>query len=104
MNKEEPYRERAERSKKPIEKIIETTETIDHLPPREQLHRRKKKKIKWKLKYPLIRLLVLFFILLPIIIFSTISYLDGKNMNRVKKTTGSPAGFETINLEQSNNE
>jgi LysM repeat protein len=45
------------------------------LPPRSEVHRRKKskkreKKKKWKLKYPLIRLLVLFFILLPISMLS----------------------------------
>jgi LysM repeat protein len=45
------------------------------LPPRSEVHRQKRtkkreKKKKWKLKYPLIRLLVLFFILLPISMLS----------------------------------
>ncbi|WP_066385117.1 LysM peptidoglycan-binding domain-containing protein [Neobacillus mesonae] len=104
MNSEEPYREQAERLKQRIQKINDTTKVDDHLPPREQLHRRKKKKMKWKLKYPVIRLLVLFFVLLPVIIFSAISYLDGKKMNHVEKTNVSPVGYETINLDHSGDE
>ncbi|GHH98152.1 LysM peptidoglycan-binding domain-containing protein [Neobacillus kokaensis] len=104
MNKEEPYRQQAERLKQRIQKINETTEVDDQLPPREQLHRRKKKKFKLKLKYPVIRLLVLFFVLLPVIIFSAISYLDGKKVNHAETTTVSPVGYETINLDQSNDE
>lgn len=101
MNKEEPYRDQAERLKKRIQKINDKVEDGDKLPPREQLHRQKKKKTKWKLKYPVIRLLVLCFILLPIIIFSVISYRDnGKKINGAEKTSGSSVGYETINLEK----
>jgi LysM repeat protein len=105
MNKEEPYRNQAERLKQRIEKINEqTTEVQEKLPPREQIHRQKKKKTKWKLKYPVIRLLVLFFILLPIIIFSVNSYIDGKNLGGPEKTSGNSTGYETINFEKSNPE
>jgi cytoskeletal protein RodZ len=103
MNKEEPYREQAERLKQRIEKfteqIDEQFESGDFIPPREQLHRKKKKKIKWKLKYPVIRLLVLLFILLPVIIFSVISYFEGNKTSGTVKTTVNPVG-ETINLEK----
>lgn len=100
MNTEEPYRDQAERLRRRIEQINEqiTVEDKEILPPREQLHRQKKKKTKIKLKYPLIRLLVLFFILLPIIIFSVISYLDGRNINGSVKTSGDSKGYEAINL------
>ncbi|WP_042457968.1 LysM peptidoglycan-binding domain-containing protein [Neobacillus dielmonensis] len=101
MNKEEPYREQAERLKQRIQKINETIDSNDQLPPREQLHRQKKNKFNWKLKYPVIRLLVLSFILLPLIIFSVISYLDGKTLPGTKKTSGDSVGYETINLEKS---
>ncbi|WP_223591613.1 LysM peptidoglycan-binding domain-containing protein [Neobacillus bataviensis] len=100
MNKEEPYRDRAERLKQRIQKINEKMDESGDLPPREQLHRQKKKKTKWKFKYPVIRLLVLFFILLPIIIFSVISYLDGKKISNTVKTSGDSVGYETINLEK----
>lgn len=100
MNKEEPYRDQAERLKRRIEKINEQTVESDLLPPREQVHRQKKKKTKIKIKYPVIRLLVLFFILLPIIYFSVISYLDGKKLNRAEKTSGNSVGYETINIEK----
>ena len=105
MNNEEPYRDQAERLKQRIEKINEKFEDQENLPPREQIHRQKKKKTKWKLKYPVIRLLVLFFILLPIIIFSVISYQDGaKKVNGVEKPVDESVGYETINLEKSTEE
>ncbi|MGG1675106.1 LysM peptidoglycan-binding domain-containing protein [Neobacillus sp. NRS-1170] len=100
MNKEEPYRDQAERLKQRIQKINEKIDESGDLPPREQLHRQKKKKTKWKFKYPVIRLLVLIFILLPVIIFSVISYLDGKKINSTVKTSGDSVGYETINLEK----
>ncbi|TWE06223.1 LysM domain-containing protein [Neobacillus bataviensis] len=106
MNKEEPYRDQAERLKKRIQKINEKVDgDSDKLPPREQVHRQKKKKTKWKVKYPIIRLLVLCFILLPIIIFSVISYRDGGvKVNGTQKTSGNSVGYETINLEKANPE
>jgi LysM repeat protein len=106
VNKEEPYRDQAERLKKRIQKINEKVDgDSDKLPPREQVHRQKKKKTKWKVKYPIIRLLVLCFILLPIIIFSVISYRDGGvKVNGTQKTSGNSVGYETINLEKANPE
>ncbi|MED3624883.1 LysM peptidoglycan-binding domain-containing protein [Neobacillus thermocopriae] len=98
MNKEEPYREQADRLKQPIEKMNNTQDIYKELPPREQRHREKKKKTKWKIKYPVIRLLVLLFILLPVIIFSVITYLDEKRIPVAKKTSGDSIGYETINL------
>ena len=103
MNKEEPYRDQAERLKQRIQKINEKVDgDNDKLPPREQVHRQKRKKTKWKVKYPVIRLLVLCFILLPIIIFSVISYRDsGGKVTGTQKTSGSSVGYETINLQKS---
>ncbi|MCD4839967.1 LysM peptidoglycan-binding domain-containing protein [Neobacillus sedimentimangrovi] len=98
MNKEEPYREQADRLKQPIQKMNATHDIMKELPPREQRHREKKKKTKWKIKYPVIRLLVLLFILLPVIIFSVITYLDEKRIPVAKKTSGDSIGYETINL------
>ncbi|MFJ5715698.1 LysM peptidoglycan-binding domain-containing protein [Neobacillus sp. NPDC093127] len=104
MNKEEPYRDQAERLKQRIQKINEINEIVDEddkLPPREQIHRQKKKKTKWKLKYPVIRILVLSFILLPIIIFSVISYRDGgKKINGTEKNSGDSVWNEPINFEK----
>lgn len=97
MNREDPYKDQAERLRKRIEKINEVTKDENLLPPRSDLHRVKKKKTKWKLKYPIIRLLVLFFILLPITIFSIYSYLDGKKSIESEKVNGTSEGYETIN-------
>jgi len=66
------------------------------LPPRSEVHRKKKprkreKKKKWKLKYPLVRLLVLFFILLPISMLSIYyTHQDSKTVTVVTRSeTGS---------------
>ncbi|PLS02096.1 hypothetical protein [Neobacillus cucumis] len=106
MNREEPYRDQAERLKQRIQKINEKAAgNSEKLPPREQVHRQKKKKTKLKVKYPVIRLLVLCFILLPIIIFSVISYRDhGGKINGTQKTSGNSVGYETINLKKNNPE
>jgi LysM repeat protein len=105
MNKEEPFRNQAERLKQRIEKINEeTTEVRDQLPPREQIHREKRKKTKIKVKYPIIRILVLFFILLPIVIFSAYSYLEEGKSNRPEKVSGDSSGYEVINFEKSETE
>lgn len=105
MNKEEPYRNKAEKNRQRIERTIETTaEERVQLPPREQVHRekRKKSKTKVKLKYPVIRLLVLFFILLPIVIFSVYSYLDEGKKKGTEKVSGDTSGYEIINFEKKN--
>ncbi|MDR6998582.1 LysM peptidoglycan-binding domain-containing protein [Neobacillus niacini] len=101
MNPEEPYRDQAERLKRRIEKINEKTENGERLPPRGQLHRQKPKKTKMKLKYPVIRLLVLLFILLPVTCFSIISYYHGKKINGVHKVLENQSGYESIKLETS---
>ncbi|MFP7297806.1 LysM peptidoglycan-binding domain-containing protein [Neobacillus niacini] len=101
MNKEEPFRSQAERLKQRIEKINEeTTEGRDKLPPREQIHREKRKKTKLKVRYPIIRMLVLFFILLPIVIFSAYSYLEEGKSNKSEKVNGDSSGYEVINFEK----
>jgi LysM repeat protein len=99
MNREDPYRDQAERLRKRIEKINEVNHDESQLPPRNDLHRSRKKKTKWKLRYPIIRLLALFFILLPITIFSVYSYLEGKKPIGAEKVSGSSEGYESINLE-----
>lgn len=105
MNKEEPFRNQAERLKQRIEKINEeTSEVRDQLPPREQIHREKRKKTKLKVKYPIIRILVLFFILLPIVIFSAYSYLEEGKSKRTEKVSGDSSGYEVINFEKSETE
>jgi LysM repeat protein len=106
MNKEEPYRDQAERLKQRIEKINDKKpgSVREQLPPREEVHREKRQKTKWKIKYPVIRMLVLSFILLPIIIFSIYSYLEGgKNVGPIK-AGGNSSNYETINFEKSSPE
>ncbi|MDE3839434.1 peptidoglycan-binding protein LysM [Bacillus methanolicus] len=101
MNREDPYRDQAERLRKRIERLpIENEENPGKLPPRSEIHRNKKKKNKWKLKYPVIRLLVLFFILLPITIYSAYTYLEGQKFSGKKEAIGNgDEGYEPIELE-----
>ncbi|EIJ78713.1 LysM repeat protein [Bacillus methanolicus PB1] len=101
MNREDPYRDQAEKLRQRIERVpIENEEKSGKLPPRSEIHRNKKKKNKWKLKYPVIRLLVLFFILLPITIYSAYTYLEGQKFSGKKEVIGNGAeGYEPIELE-----
>ena len=107
MNKEDPYRDQAEKLRQNIErKEFEEGQLVqrEELPPRSRLHHQKHKKNKWKLKYPVIRLLALFFILLPITIFSIYSAIAGDKVGNMLKTDGeSTEGFETINIEKYDN-
>lgn len=84
MNHEEPYRNQAERLRKKIEKVKDGEFPVvekNELPSRTDIHRNKKNKTKLKVKFPIIRLLALFFILLPIGIFSAYSVLGSKELN-----------------------
>ncbi|RSD26464.1 LysM peptidoglycan-binding domain-containing protein [Mesobacillus subterraneus] len=99
MNKEKPIRDQAERLRKRVErKTDHAVEKKETLPPRSSLHRQKQKKTKVKVKYPVIRLMALFFILLPISFFSVISYLEGTK--GPLKQTLERAGVELINVEK----
>jgi LysM repeat protein len=71
------------------------------LPPRSEVHRKKPKKRerkkKWKLKYPLVRLLVLFFILLPISMLSI--YYTNQDSNTVTVVTRNETGsYELVDI------
>ena len=99
MNKEEPYRKQAEKTKQRIEKLNEPSLEESNLPPRSQIHRNQKKKTKWKIKYPLIRILALFFILLPITIFIIYSYYGTRQSEKV--SVPSNKGYETVDFQSS---
>jgi LysM repeat protein len=105
MNKEDPYRDQAEKLRQKIERTkFEEGEVIDReeLPPRSRVHEQKRKKSKWKLKYPVIHILMLFFILLPITILSIYASLTKDGIGNVEKTGGeSSEGFEIIDIEDS---
>ncbi|HAQ08240.1 MAG TPA: peptidoglycan-binding protein LysM [Bacillus bacterium] len=101
MNNEKPIRDQAERLRKKVERKTDQSAAnkIESLPPRGEIHRQKQKKTKVKVKYPVIRLMALFFILLPITFFSIISYLEGsKGPFEITKEL---AGVELIDIESS---
>lgn len=105
MSKEDPYRDQAEKLRQKIERTeFEEGQAIEkeEMPPRSRLHEQKRKKNKWKLKYPIIRLLVLFFILLPITILSIYSIVAKDGIGNVEETIGEVSeGFEMIDIESS---
>lgn len=76
---------------------------LTSLPSRSEIHQRKKKKTKWKLKYPIIKTLAFFFILLPIVIYSVFTYLGGQSENRAKQVNKESSGFETVDIDKQNN-
>jgi nucleoid-associated protein YgaU len=73
MNKESPYRHQAEQNRRRVVRKNTVKET-GKLPSRNKVHGKKRQIKQWKVKYPLIRLLVLFFIFLPITIYSAYQY------------------------------
>ncbi|WP_042355237.1 LysM peptidoglycan-binding domain-containing protein [Bacillus rubiinfantis] len=105
MNKETPYREQAEKLKQPILITEETTGEYEFLPSRRKLHGRKRRKTKskWQFQYPLIRILVLSFVLLPVVIFGLVNHL-GNTKNKILSSTENTIGYETVQLEQTKDE
>ncbi|MBB6444733.1 LysM peptidoglycan-binding domain-containing protein [Bacillus benzoevorans] len=109
MNKEDPYRDQAEKLRKKIEKSTfaegQRVERED-LPPRSAVHQKgRKRKTKLKVKYPLIRLLALFFILLPITVISIYSTIAKDKISGIKETISeSTEEFETIEIEDKENQ
>lgn len=106
MNKEEPIRDQAEKLRKKMKDVdrkVELTQdgnatlSNEKLPPRSRVHKQKqlKKKTKIKVKYPLIRLLGMFFILLPIVIFSIYTYNESQKSS-VSSTVDESKGVEAV--------
>ncbi|ALF11352.1 LysM peptidoglycan-binding domain-containing protein [Parageobacillus thermoglucosidasius] len=78
-------------------------EDVLSLPSRREVHKQKKakKRAKWKLKYPLIRLLVLFFISLPFLIFIYYTNNDSKTVTVVTRSeTGSYEQIDIVPAEE----
>lgn len=100
MNKEEPFRDQAERLRQKVENTKHDSNIKEKLPSRSDIHRNKKNKTKWKLKYPVIRLLVLFFTLLPIAIFSAYSTLSDNKLLNSEKVDSEQGGYEEVNFEE----
>ncbi|RTR30400.1 LysM peptidoglycan-binding domain-containing protein [Robertmurraya yapensis] len=102
MSKEEPLRDQAQRLRKRISKKSEAHEELitssATLPPRSRVHQQeqKRKKTRLKLKYPIIRLLAIFFILLPVVSIYII------NHNKEKASTESVDHNEQGNIESVN--
>jgi LysM repeat protein len=102
VNHEEPYRNQAERLRQKIEKVKDGGVVItekNELPSRTDIHRNKKNKTKVKVKFPIIRLLALFFILLPVVIISAYSVLGSKEINSSDKVSTVDRGGYEINVE-----
>lgn len=87
------------------EDVMDELFDISNLPPRSEVHKRKKKEPEHKkqsnqkLKYPLIRLLVFFFILLPFVVLSIYTYA----MNHLR-TGNDRDDYERLNVEQNTDE
>lgn len=97
MNREDPYRDQAERLRKKIDGGTEQKDRKkEALPPRSSLHHQKKKKTKWKLKYPVMSLLAIFFILLPIAIFSIYTSIDNEPGGEAAEA--SKTSYETVDF------
>ncbi|WP_316569763.1 LysM peptidoglycan-binding domain-containing protein [Neobacillus sp. YIM B06451] len=95
MKKRDPYLEQVEKHRQKIDRVKPETGEPAKLPPRSRVHQNRKKKTRLKLKYPVIRLLVLFFVLFPLTVFAVISNLEG---NKTANSTEN-GGIETVDFE-----
>ncbi|WP_318508543.1 LysM peptidoglycan-binding domain-containing protein [Bacillus sp. T3] len=111
MNREDPYRQQTESTRRRIGRATISSSTNGEksestsLPPRSEVHHQKRTKNKTKSEkqsFPLIRLQVVFFILLPIIIFAIYTYRDNLFPNSTKTGMEEKSGYETISIEDSN--
>ncbi|MCP3738693.1 LysM peptidoglycan-binding domain-containing protein [Rossellomorea sp. BNER] len=85
--KRDPYRDQAEKLRQRIERVPSEEPKVEKqsLPPRGELHREKRQKPKYKVKYPLIRLLLVFFILLPLTFFTIYTYINKSGLPLIEK-------------------
>jgi LysM repeat protein len=103
MSKEEPYREKIEHARKRIENNINEDQPFSSgLPSRREIHQKRRKTKKRELGFPLLRVLVIAFILLPAIIFSLYTYRDHFLPTKVKQVVEENDGYETISIDQPN--
>ncbi|WP_243386481.1 LysM peptidoglycan-binding domain-containing protein [Bacillus kexueae] len=77
--------------------IDEEKEQTGSYPPRSEVHRQKKAKKKVKVKYPIIRFLVIFFIFFPIMVLSIMYHLE----KRSTLTNSSKESEQTVTVEYS---
>ncbi|GIN38218.1 MULTISPECIES: LysM peptidoglycan-binding domain-containing protein [Heyndrickxia] len=103
----DPYKDPIEIHRKKIEKIkmdetnIEENEEVHRLPTRSELHgsrTKKRKKKKRKMTFPLLRVLLTFFILLPIISFSLYTFILKKSffLDLGAKMAGEEVPYEFV--------
>lgn len=70
--------------------------STEKLPPRSAIHKEKKKKTKIRIKYPVVRLLALFFVLIPILILSYTFHFKDELKTIVPKV--STENYDTIDF------
>lgn len=108
MNKEDPYRQKTDSTRLRVDRPVR----VDHsnierkvdetsLPPRGEHHQQRRKKTQGKQSFPLIRLLVLFFILLPVAIYAVYNYRDVIFPHQNKQVFEEKGGYETISIDHS---
>ncbi|MGJ7919950.1 LysM peptidoglycan-binding domain-containing protein [Neobacillus sp. LXY-4] len=101
MNKEAPYRQKTDHTRRRIGRttITEGASTSGKLPPRSEIHHQKRKKSSKKVSFPLIRIQVIFFILLPITIFALYTYRDQILPSEKTPVSEEKSGYETITVD-----
>ncbi|WP_042346323.1 LysM peptidoglycan-binding domain-containing protein [Bacillus massiliigorillae] len=69
------HKDQAELLRKKVDSNHSEAEfSVDSLPSRKEVHSKKKQKTVWKIKFPLVKLLAAFFVLLPVAIFAFYTY------------------------------
>lgn len=100
MNHEEPIRDQAEKLRKRIDSASNTNleKKQEKLPPRSRIHHHKQSKTKMKIKYPILKILGLFFVLLPVVVFSVYTYNEGLPSKGPEQVGSQRVDFETVQI------
>lgn len=100
----QPAEDQATRLRTRVENMHQSRNHVQKaLPPRKEFHQNKKQKTKWKISFPLIRLLVIVFIVI-ILLFLTIKFW-GEGYLSSAETSATQDSFDQVKIKlQSSNE
>lgn len=66
-----------------VKMIDRVKEETGEYPSRAEIHKKNERKKKKKMKYPIVSMLVIFFILTPVLIYSISTYYESRNAKKV---------------------
>lgn len=102
MNREDMYSDenKEENNNEMSEDTLEQTSERSELPSRREIHQQKQERDRdrFKVKYPVIKILVAFFILLPIVIYGWMTFGVNDEAGKKEDAEKNTSGYETVDV------